>query len=49
MKFGLYGIKRDSTGEWCVYLKRTGEAYFYSDDRQECVDWIERNDSDENR
>lgn len=48
MELGLFGVKRDhKSGDWCVYLKRTGKIYFYDEKKSECFDWIERNDGDE--
>lgn len=48
MELGLYAIKRDPrSNDWMVYLKRTGKAYFYSESKSECREWIERNDGDE--
>lgn len=43
----LYGIKRHASGDYCVYLKRTGKVYFYDESRAECEAWLERNDGDE--
>lgn len=45
----IFAIKRDTrSNDWVVYLKRNGKAYFYHEDRAECVEWIERNGEDEN-
>lgn len=44
---GLYGVKKDPrSNDWCVYLKRTRETYFFGT-KEECQEWVERNDGDE--
>ena len=45
MELGLYAIKKNGD-EYKVVLKRNGRIYFYGT-KDECQEWVERNDGDE--